>query len=78
MSGIESTREIRRFEGLNDADGKKSLIVALTGLAAVSDQRAAFVAGVDSFMVKPVNFRELEKTLTMGLQGGGMVSPGFM
>lgn len=73
MSGIESTRAIRSYEqerALRLAqDGKpgevarKSFVIALTGLAAASDQREAFAAGVDYFMVKPVNFKELEKIL---------------
>jgi CheY-like chemotaxis protein len=68
MGGIESTREIRRFEAEGSSGGrKKSLIVALTGLAAVSDQREAFSAGVDSFMVKPVSFKALQQTLDEGL-----------
>lgn len=90
MSGIESTREIRRFEARLHANprpppdetqdnsegeeedrgkrSKRSFVVALTGLAALSDQREAFAAGVDSFMVKPVNFKELERTLVEGLR----------
>lgn len=67
MSGIESTREIRRHE---EERGKRSLVVALTGLAAVSDQKEAYAAGVDSFMVKPVNFKELERTLAERLSLG--------
>ncbi|KAA8893841.1 hypothetical protein FN846DRAFT_895618 [Sphaerosporella brunnea] len=68
MGGIESTREIRQFEA--EAGQKKSLIVALTGLAATSVQREAFEAGVDSFMVKPVSFKALERTLDEGLSSG--------
>lgn len=83
MSGIESTREIRRFEarlhaspdeaqdsgdGEEEDKAKRSFVVALTGLAALSDQREAFAAGVDSFMVKPVNFNELERTLVEALR----------
>jgi CheY-like chemotaxis protein len=66
MGGIESTREIRRFEE-ESLRRKRSLIVALTGLAAVSDQQDAYEAGVDSFMVKPVSFRALQRTLDEGL-----------
>ncbi|KAI5846832.1 hypothetical protein BZA05DRAFT_457825 [Tricharina praecox] len=78
MSGIESTREIRRYlaeqqqqtdeEAKTAKKQKRSFIVALTGLDTASDQREAFSAGVDSFMVKPVNFRGLEKTLCEGLK----------
>jgi CheY-like chemotaxis protein len=66
LSGIESTREIRQLEkdrrekGLK---GRAAFIVALTGLAAESDRREAFGAGVDEFMVKPVNFGVLRGVL---------------
>lgn len=59
LSGIESTREIRRLERANPA-AKRAYIVALTGLAAENDRRDAFEAGVDAFMVKPVNFKVLQ------------------
>lgn len=60
LSGIEATREIRVMEDQNPAL-KKAYIVALTGLAANNDRHDAFVAGVNSFMVKPAKFAELEK-----------------
>jgi CheY-like chemotaxis protein len=66
MGGIESSLEIRKLErSRNKANGdyKKSLIVALTGLATQSDQQEAYEAGIDSFMVKPVRFKELDKWL---------------
>lgn len=63
LSGIESTREIRILENNNPEIFKRSFIVALTGLAASSERRDAFDAGIDAFMVKPVNFKELERLL---------------
>jgi DNA-binding response OmpR family regulator len=68
MSGIESTREIRKLEKESQNIFKRSFIVALTGLAATSDQKEAFDAGVDAFMVKPVNFKELERLITEHLK----------
>lgn len=62
LSGIESTREIRKLEEANP-EVRRSFIVALTGLAAEADRRDAFDAGVDAFMVKPVNFKVLQKML---------------
>lgn len=63
LSGIESTREIRNLESALPHLHPRAYIIALTGLAAQSDRRDAFSAGVDAFMVKPVNFRELQKML---------------
>lgn len=63
LSGIESTREIRLLESTLPHLYPRTYIIALTGLAAQSDRRDAFSAGVDAFMVKPVNFRELQKML---------------
>ncbi|CAZ84335.1 unnamed protein product [Tuber melanosporum] len=61
MSGIESTRAIRRLERQSRAKG--SVIIALTGLAAASDKVEAYEAGIDLFMVKPVSFKQLESTM---------------
>lgn len=61
MSGIESTRAIRTLERQRRRKG--SLIIALTGLATANDQLEAFEGGIDLFMVKPVSFKHLEKTL---------------
>lgn len=61
MSGIESTRAIRTLERQRRRKG--SLIIALTGLATANDQLEAFEGGMDLFMVKPVSFKHLEKTL---------------
>lgn len=61
MSGIESTRAIRKLERQRQRKG--SLIIALTGLATANDKLEAFEGGIDLFMVKPVSFKHLEKTL---------------
>ncbi|KAI5844462.1 hypothetical protein DFP73DRAFT_54575 [Morchella snyderi] len=61
MSGIESTRAIRTLERQRRRKG--SLIIALTGLATANDRLEAFEGGIDLFMVKPVSFKHLEKTL---------------
>ena len=63
MSGIESTREIRRLESIQPITYKRTFIIALTGLATGNDRQEAFDVGVDAFMVKPVSFRDLEKLL---------------
>ncbi|KAI5779360.1 hypothetical protein EDC01DRAFT_755749 [Geopyxis carbonaria] len=63
LSGVESTAEIRKLEAAHPDIYHRAYIVALTGLAAEGDRRDAFAAGVDEFMVKPVNFGQLEKLL---------------
>jgi len=74
MSGIEATREIRALETKFPGQYKRSFIMALTGLAAGSDRREAFDAGVDAFMVKPVSFKDLEKILDEHVRKGVMVT----
>ena len=54
---MEATRKIREMERARG--GPKSFVVVLTGLAGNNDRREAFEAGVDAFMVKPVNFKVL-------------------
>lgn len=69
MNGFEATRQIREIEAERNAhleEGQKphhSLIVALTGLASIRDQKEAFTAGVDSYIMKPVSFAKLTKFL---------------
>src|SRR5690606_33191260 len=74
LSGIESTREIRALESKFPDDHKRTFIIALTGLAAGSDRREAFNAGVDAFMVKPVSFKDLEKILDEHVRKGIMLA----
>ena len=74
MSGIEATREIRALEAKHPEKYKRTFIIALTGLAAGSDRREAFSAGVDAFMVKPVSFKDLEKILDEHVRNGIMLA----
>jgi CheY-like chemotaxis protein len=69
LNGFEATRQIREIEA--EYNGKleagqaphHSLITALTGLASVRDQKEAYTAGVDSYIMKPVSFAKLTKLL---------------
>jgi CheY-like chemotaxis protein len=61
MDGMTSTRAIRFFENSNNLP--RCCIVALTGLASASARLEALSSGVDHFMTKPMNFRELEGLL---------------
>ncbi|KAH6642674.1 hypothetical protein C7974DRAFT_385939 [Boeremia exigua] len=59
MDGLESTRNIRKFE--KEHNLPRSHIVALTGLASAQDQQDAQDAGVDMYLVKPVKFADIKR-----------------
>ena len=66
MDGFEATQRIRRWERLN---GRPRLtIVALTAGAYEEDRRHCIEAGMDDFLVKPINIEELMATLGRWLQ----------
>lgn len=74
MNGIEATRAIRKF--LRDHGRDQIPIVAMTANAFESDREAALEAGMDDFLTKPINIRQLEETLARYLKpcegdGGG-------
>jgi CheY-like chemotaxis protein len=58
MSGIESTRHIRRFERENSLE--PSALIALTGAANPNTRQEAFSSGVDLFLTKPVPMKSLK------------------
>ena len=61
MSGIESTRGIRKLE--RERGQKPAMIIALTGLASANIRQEAFSNGINLFLTKPVRFNELRKIL---------------
>lgn len=69
MNGFEATRQIREIEADHNSrlvpsqTPFHSLIIALTGLASVRDQKEAYTAGVDSYIMKPVSFAKLTMLL---------------
>lgn len=69
MNGFEATRQIREIEAeynvkLEDGQAPHhALIIALTGLASIRDQKEAYTCGVDSYIMKPVSFAKLTKSL---------------
>ncbi|KAL1649325.1 hypothetical protein SLS61_006433 [Didymella pomorum] len=69
MDGFEATRQIRKMEAEYNVHPspsqapQHSMIIALTGLASVTDQKKAYTAGVDSYIMKPVSFAKLTKQL---------------
>ncbi|OLL25998.1 Hybrid signal transduction protein dokA [Neolecta irregularis DAH-3] len=62
MDGFQATAEIRKIESQRK-NGKRSKIIALTGLAANEDRDRAFAAGVDDFLTKPVNMATLQRVV---------------
>ncbi len=65
LDGFEATREIRRAEirraGLGDE--RRIPIIALTAHAMSGDRERCLASGMDGYMTKPVNPRELDETL---------------
>ncbi|KAM0188313.1 hypothetical protein ACHAPI_010613 [Fusarium lateritium] len=61
MDGFEATRLIRGFE--KDSDLPRSQIVAISGLASKDAQEDAFANGLDLFLSKPVQLKELSRIL---------------
>ena len=52
MGGLDATRQIRNFQS-------ELPIIALTAYVSVADENAAYDAGCDEFMSKPVNREKL-------------------
>lgn len=58
MDGLAATRRIRERE-----DGNRVPLVMISGHAAPTSQAAAFAAGCDDYLVKPIDFDSLERVL---------------
>ncbi len=61
MDGLEATRQIRKFE--KEQGERHAFIVALTANAMESDRKKAMAVGMDGFIAKPFNPKELFKIL---------------
>lgn len=84
MNGFEATRQIRKIEAEYNSQippaesPRQALIIALTGLASIRDQKEAYTAGVDSYIMKPVSFAKLTTLLEeWTLDGKVAVSQGM-
>ncbi|KAJ5712091.1 hypothetical protein N7488_006247 [Penicillium malachiteum] len=58
MDGIEATRRIREFEKTL-SHKKRTMIIALTGVAQAETERAAIGSGMDTFLTKPARLDSL-------------------
>jgi len=57
MDGMTSTRHIRQFESQQNLP--RTTIIALTGLASASARLEALESGVDGYLTKPVQFKQV-------------------
>ena len=72
MDGLEATRRIRQMES---GSGRRIPIVAVTACAMDSDREACFEAGMDDYLAKPVDTRNLIKILA-GIPSGNHAGQG--
>jgi PAS domain S-box-containing protein len=61
LDGIETTKRIRAREA--DQSGRRTPILALTANALVEDRYACFEAGMDGFLIKPLDREKLAEAL---------------
>jgi PAS domain S-box-containing protein len=61
LDGIETTKRIRRLEA--SQPGRQTPILALTANALVEDRYACFEAGMDGFLIKPLDREKLADAL---------------
>ncbi|KAK7927103.1 hypothetical protein PG985_004101 [Apiospora marii] len=62
LDGLQATRQIRNFEKTHGH--APSTIIALSGLASASVQQEAFQSGIELFLTKPVQLKEISEILT--------------
>ncbi|OFX50019.1 MAG: hypothetical protein A2046_01905 [Bacteroidetes bacterium GWA2_30_7] len=60
MTGIEATQKIREIE---ENTGKHTPIIAFTAYAMINDKNRCINAGMDEYLSKPINFKELYKII---------------
>lgn len=62
MDGLDATRRIRVLEA--EGESPRTRIVALTASASAEDRDDSIAAGMDSFLVKPLDRERLAAVLT--------------
>ncbi len=61
MGGLEATRRIREIEA--ESEAPRTPILALTANASAEDRDACLAAGMDGFLVKPLDRERLAAAL---------------
>jgi CheY-like chemotaxis protein len=61
VDGLEATRRIRAIEA--EAGGTRTPILALTANASTEDRETCLAAGMDGFLVKPLDRERLAAAL---------------
>jgi len=74
MDGFEATRIIHNL----NTDAAKIPIIALTANAMKGDREACLAAGMQGYISKPLNRRELVNTLNHFVFGSGTMNPSQM
>ena len=62
LDGIEAAKRIRRLEA--EQPGARTPVLALTANTLVEDRYACFEAGMDGFLIKPLDREKLEEALS--------------
>ncbi|MEA2685044.1 MAG: hypothetical protein QOE93_239, partial [Actinomycetota bacterium] len=65
IDGYDATAEIRRLEGAE----RHTPIIALTAGATPEDRQRCLAAGMDDYLSKPVNQKQLDLVLDRLLEG---------
>jgi two-component system sensor histidine kinase/response regulator len=68
MDGFEATRKIRELETLAGGNQHRR-IIALTANAIKGDRELCLAAGMDEYLTKPIEPRELRRTIRLMLSG---------
>jgi CheY-like chemotaxis protein len=63
MDGLEATRRIRAIEA--QQGGARTPIIALTANASAEDRDACLAAGMDGFLIKPLDRERLAVALSI-------------
>lgn len=71
--GLDVARRIREYE--QRTGGSRTPVIAVTASALPDDERRARGAGMDAFLVKPVDLATLERALDGVLGGAGAIVP---
>jgi CheY-like chemotaxis protein/HPt (histidine-containing phosphotransfer) domain-containing protein len=63
LDGLETTKEIHRWQESNFASGRRPVVIAMTANAMKEDQQMCLDAGMDDYLSKPVMKEKLAATL---------------